>query len=402
MTSRERVRLILNHQEADRPAIDLGSTSASGICAWIYRDLKRALGIPGDQVELGILEYMLAKVETPVLDALGCDFVPLPGEVDLSGLPAEPKKPFTFWDGQTFEVPAGFDPVVGHDGTLDWQGKRMPRGGRYLDAVPTATTPSVADGPAFPPQSEWKFITALSDEFLRAQEERARRLFEQTDRAIVACPWEWALFAPQVGAIEMLTEPETSREFIMRKAEAVARCNQQYLQAVGRYVDVLLFATGDYGYQDRESFNPKLMGEFWVPAWRLVTDVIHRFPHVKVFCHSCGSNTRFMPHYVEAGIDIFNPVQWTAKNMDPRWLKREFGDKLTFWGGAVNTQRTLPFGTPEEVAREAQEMLSIFAPGGGFVFNAIHNILAEVPVENILALYRVGRRYRYSSSLRAG
>lgn len=395
MTSRERVRLILNHQEADRPAIDLGGTSASGICAWIYRDLKRALGVGGDGVELALLDYMLAKVEDEVLDVLECDFVPLPGEADLSGLRTEPTKPFTFWDGQTFDVPTGFDPVVGDDGTLDWDGKRMPAGGRYLDAVPVAAPQSSGDGPAFPPKSSWTFTTDLPEEVLRAQEERARALHGRTARAIVACPWVWPLFAPQVGAIEMLTEPETTREFIMSQAQAVARCNEQYLQAVGEYIDVIVFAVGDYGYQDREAFNPDLMGEFWVPAWRMVTDVIHQFPHVKVFCHSCGANAGFMPHYVEAGIDIFNPVQWTAKDMDPRWLKREFGDKLTFWGGAADTQRTLPFGTPDEVAQEAREMLSIFAPGGGFVFNAIHNIQADVPIENILALYRVGREYRY-------
>lgn len=396
MISRERVRLILNHQEADRPAIDLGSTSASGICGWIYRDLKRALGIDGDRVHLGVLQYMLATVEEPVLSALGCDFVPLPGEVDLAGVKAEPTKPFTFWDGQTFEVPAAFDPVVTPDGALEWNGMRMPKGGRFLDYVPSPTGQPDADRPAFPPRSEWKFTSDLTDEFLRAQEERARVLYEHTERAIVACPWSWALFAPTVGPIEMLTEPETSREYLMCSAEAVAHCNKQYLQAVGEYIDVIVLVTGDYGYQDREAFNPELMGEFWVPAWRLVTDVIHRFPHVKVFCHSCGSNVGFMPHYVEAGIDIFNPVQWTAKNMDARWLKQEFGDKLTFWGGAVNTQHTLPHGTPDEVAWEAQEMLSIFAPGGGYVFNPIHNILSEVPIENILALYNVGRQFRYA------
>ena len=400
MTSRERVRLILNHQEADRPAIDLGATSASGICAWTYRDLKRALGITGDRVELGNLQYMLARVEDPVLDALGCDFVSLPGEIDLTGVPTEPTKPFMFWDGQTFEVPAAFDPVVGSDGTLDWKSMRLPQGGRFLDAVYGPAAPEDIDRPAFPPEAEWKFTTELPDEFLRAQEKRAKNLYERTDRAIVACPWRWELFAPTVGAIEMLTEPETSREYIMRKAEACAKCNEQYLQAVGKYIDVTGFVTGDYGYQDREAFNPDLMGEFWVPAWRLITDTIHRFPHVKVHCHSCGSNTGFMPHYVAAGIDIFNPVQWTAKNMDPHWLKREFGDKLTFWGGAVNTQKTLPFGTPEDVAQEAQTMLEVFAPGGGFVFNAIHNLLAEVPIENILALYRTGQQYRYKRTKR--
>ncbi|NQU40766.1 MAG: hypothetical protein HQ523_12500 [Lentisphaerae bacterium] len=396
MNSRERVRLILNHEEADRPAIDLGAMSCSGICMWIYRDLKRALGIAGDRVTVGNLQYMLAHVEDAVLDALGCDFVPLPGEVDLTGVEAEPTKPFTFWDGQTFEVPVGFDPAVGADGSLNWRGQCMPQGGRFLDPVPAPAAPMNEDAPAFPPESEWHFETSLPDEFLRAQEARARALYERTDRAIMACPWQGALFAPLVGAIEMLTEPETSREHIMRQAEAVARCNEQYLQAVGPYIDVLLFAPGDYGYQDRESFNPDLMGEFWVPAWRLVTDVIHRFPHVKVFCHSCGSNTGFMPHYIAAGIDIFNPVQWTAQNMDPRWLKREFGDQLTFWGGAVSTQHTLPFGSPDEVRQEAEEMLSVFAPGGGYVFNAIHNILAEVPIENIVALYEAGQRYRYS------
>lgn len=400
MDSRERARLILNHQEADRPAIDLGSTIVTGTSAWTYRALKRALGMDAGRVRVSEMFQMLADVETPVLDALGSDFVMLPKEEWLLGLTYGRWKPFTFWDGQTFDVPVGFDPQVTADGALevpfergDPPNMRLPYGGWFFDSIPEKREDFFDI-----PEPDWTFTDSLSDELLRAQEARARQLYQASDRALVAEP---PVYAPlgygnnYYWAIKMLTEPELCREYMMRQGEVAARCIEQYLQAVGDYIDVLIVSLADFGTQDREMFRPAHFGEFYVPAWKLVTDVVHRFPHVKTWIHCCGSVPNVIPHFIEAGIDCLNPVQWTAAGMDLRWLKESFGDRLVFWGGAISTQRTFPFGTPEEVARETQEVLDIMCPGGGYVVNAIHNILPEVPVDNILALYRTALAYRY-------
>lgn len=403
MNSRERARLILNHQEADRPAIDLGSTVTTGTSGWTYRALKRALGLPAERVRVQELFQMLADVEPDVMDALGVDFIMLPKEKWFFGTHYGPWKPYTFWDGQTFDVPAEFEPVVMPDGALEipWQpgdplNTRLPKGGWFFDRIPGRHADPL--NTELKPPSEWSFTTSLSEEHLRSQEQRARELYARSERALVAespatTPtgygnlYEWAIL--------MMTEPAYCHDYMMQAAEAAAGCLEQYLQAVGDYIDVLEVNLSDFGTQDREWFRPELFRDFYVPAWKLCTDVVHRFPRVKTWIHCCGSVPRLIPYFIEAGIDCLNPVQWTAAGMDLRTLKSQYGDRIVFWGGAISTQRTFPFGNADDVAREAQEVLEIMAPGGGFVVNPIHNILPEVPVENILALYRTAQAYRY-------
>ena len=121
---------------------------------------------------------------------------------------------------------------------------------------------------------------------------------------------------------------------------------------------------------------------------------MHRHTSWKTFIHSCGAVAELIPDFIEAGFDILNPVQTSAAGMDPGRLKREFGDRLVFWGGGIDTQRTLPFGTPEEVRREVRERIRTFAPGGGFVFAPVHNVQAAIPVQNLLALFDAFREYR--------
>jgi uroporphyrinogen decarboxylase len=406
MNSRERARRILNHQEADRPAIDLGSTVTTGTSGWSYRALKRALGLPSESVRVQELFQMLADVDTDVMDALGVDFVMLPKEDWFFGTHYGPWKPFTFWDGQTFDVPVEFNPVVLEDGSLEipWQpgdppNTRLPAGGWFFDRVPGRHRDPLSAEPM--PPSEWQFTSTLSEELLRSQEQRAKELYASSERSLVA---ESPAMTPSGygdlywWAIQMMTEPAYCEDYMMRAAEAAASCIEQYLQAVGDYIDVLAVNLSDFGTQDREWFRPELFRDFYVPAWRLCSDVVHRFPGVKTWIHCCGSVPRLVPYFIEAGIDCLNPVQWTAAGMDLATLKHEYGDRLVFWGGAISTQRTFPFGTAEQVAAEAQEVLEIMAPGGGYVVNPIHNILPEVPVENILALYRTAQAYRYPSA----
>lgn len=403
LTSRERARLILDHQEADRPAIDLGSTRMTGMTAWTYDDLRRRLGVgTGRPVRAFDLFQMLAEVERPVLDALGCDFeMFLSSDLPL-GTTYGDWKPFTFWNGQKFEVPSDFNPRVSDDGALeaprekgDPYNMRMPKGGRFFDKIPDENEDIFAVD--LTPESEWEFEDSFDDEWLREQERKAEALFESTDRALVASP---PVGAPQGygnlywWAVQMMTEPDYCSAYMGRKAEAAAKRFEQYLDAVGSYIDVIVISGYDYGGQSREMFNPELFATHYVPAWKNVTDVIHRYDHVKAWVHSCGAVGGFVPHFIDAGVDCLNPVQWTAAGMDLSHLKSRYGDRLTFWGGAISTQRTFPFGSPEDVAAEAKEVLDIMAPGGGYVVNPIHNVLPEVPVDNIIALYRTAADYR--------
>ncbi len=405
MKSRERVRKILNFEEADRPAIDLGATRMTGMTAWNYAALKRALGIEGGVTRVYDLFQMLTEVEEPVLDALGCDFVMVPADELQYGLSRTGWKEFTFWGGQTFLVPEGFRPQQMENGDLlvgngpEWTEPvaRMPHGGRYFDAINVANMTDTFEVPHLN-EEDWNLPGPLEAEFLERERAKIEALHASTERALVVTP-PFGLSSGYGGlypwGMKMALDSAICRDYMMAHAEASALRARQYLGAVGEYVDVVVLSGADYGTQDREAFRPALFGECMAPAWKVVCDAVHEFAGVKVWIHSCGSVPGLIPYFAEAGVDILNPVQWGAAGMDRGWMKEQFGDRLAFWGGAINTQNTFPFGTPEEVRREARECLDFFAPGGGFVVNAIHNIQADVQVENIIALYETAREYSY-------
>ncbi len=405
MNSRERVRKILNFEEADRPAIDLGATRMTGTVAWTYQALKESLGLHGGRPRVFDLFQMLAEVEEPVLDALGCDFAMVPADQMQYGLIRNGWKEFTFWSGQTFQVPEGFHPQVTEDGSLlvgdgpEWTEPvaRMPEGGRYFDAINVANLTKTFEVPHLD-EKDWNVPGPIETDYLERELIKIQALYASTDRALVVTPpfnlpsgyggmYQWGM--------KMALERDHCRAYMLAQCEASANRARQYLRALGEYIDVVVLSGADYGAQDREMFRPSLFAEVMAPAWKLVCDAVHEFDHVKVWMHSCGSIPDLIGHIADAGVDCLNPVQWGAAGMDRQWMKDTYGDRLVFWGGGINTQNTFPFGTEADVRREARECLDIFAPGGGYVVNPIHNIQADVPIRNILALYETAQNYRY-------
>ena len=163
---------------------------------------------------------------------------------------------------------------------------------------------------------------------------------------------------------------------------------------VGDHVSAVFVTGTDFGMQTGPFIGPAAYRKLYQPFHRRVNDWVHEHTGWRTFIHSCGSVMALLPDIVEAGFDILNPVQCSAAGMDPATLKQRFGDKLTFWGGGIDTQRTLPFGTPAEIRQQVRERLATFSPGGGFVFNAVHNIQANVPAENLLALFEGLKKWR--------
>jgi uroporphyrinogen-III decarboxylase len=163
---------------------------------------------------------------------------------------------------------------------------------------------------------------------------------------------------------------------------------------VGDQVDAIFVTGTDFGAQHGPFISPRAYRELYMPFHKAVNGWVHQHTSWKTFIHSCGSIRALLPDFIAAGFDIENPVQCSAAGMGPAELKRDFGQQITFWGGGIDTQRTLPFGTPEEVRAQVKERIEIFAPGGGFVFNTVHNVQARVPVENLLALYQAVNDYR--------
>lgn len=408
MTCRERVRQALNFQTTDRPPIDLGSTRVTGVAAWSYRELRRALGL-GDGVPPRVydLSQFLAEVEPQVLERLQCDFAMLPLQVLPLELPRAGWKPFRFWDGRTYQVPEHFHPAAEPDGTLlhghgvPWQAveRRMPPGCRYFERLHLGEIDTVDFEIPHVEERDWQMAEPFTEEYLRREQDAARALHASTGRALVS---SGALGVPigyggRIGwALKMRADPSHARARLLAEAQAFIRRIVPYLEAVGDYLQVLVLSTHDFGTQRGPLFDPELFREFFVPAWRALTDAVHAArPELKLFLHSCGSVRELLPHFIAAGIDIVNPVQWSADGMDRAELAREFGGRIVFWGGAAHNQRTLPFGRPGEVRREVRESIGWFTDGGrrgGYVTAPIHNLQADVPPENILALYEEARR----------
>lgn len=187
--------------------------------------------------------------------------------------------------------------------------------------------------------------------------------------------------------------PEFVAEVFGRQVEIAIGNLEKLRDIAGDVIDVVVVCGTDFGTQESAFCSLATFDEIWLPRYRRLNDWIRANTNWKTFKHSCGAAEPFIPRFIEAGFDIINPVECSARGMDPRLLKERHGDRVTFWGGAVNTQRTLPFGTPEEVRAEALERCRIFAPGGGFVFNAIHNIQALTPTENVVAMLDALREF---------
>ena len=401
MTSRERVLKTINHQEPDRVPLDMGGTIMSGIMAHALDRLRKHLKLPERPVKVYEVFQMLGEVEFDVIDELGIDVLPVEPPIQFFSLKREHYKPWKLWDGTEVLVPGQFDVEVDDRG--DWlihrEGDisqpvegRMPNGGYYFDMA----SMTVSD-PSFQPPSleQARMENEIGTEELEFVQARAERLRHDTDKALVLGCWG-KVGLPAVGSIPdflmlLATDKNYVNELFKVRTETAIRNLEKMKQYLGDNIDILGLDGYDYGAQNNELFSPDLFETLFLPYFKEQNDWVHRNTGWKTWLHTCGSVTRIIPMLVETGLDILNPVQTSARGMDPEWLKNSFGHNITFWGGGVDTQKTLPFGSTEDVRREVSERIRVFAPGGGYVFNTIHNIQQNTPPENIVAAYNTAR-----------
>ena len=396
MSSRQRVLTALAHQEPDRVPLDMGATIMSGIMAHALDRLRSHLGLLRRPVKVYEVFQMLGEVELDVADRLGIDILPVEPQIQFFGLRRENWKPWKLWDGTDVMVPGQFDVEVDGEGNwlLHTEGDpakpvegRMPKNGYYFDMASTIEahldyTP--------PPLAEVKAENHLTGEELEFLADRAETLRRQTDKALLLGCWgkvglPWAGSIPDFLCL-LATDRVYVRDLFAVRTETALRNLEKLEVYLGENIDILGLDGADYGAQNNEMFAPEMFEELFLPNFKQQNDWVHQHTSWKTWQHTCGSITRIIPMLVESGLDSLNPVQTSAAGMDPRMLKDTFGDRLVFWGGGVDTQHTLPFGSPEDVRREVAERLRIFAPGGGFVFNTVHNIQADVPVANLRAM----------------
>jgi len=409
LTSRERVMMAVNHREPDRVPIDLGGHRSSGIMAIAYNKLKQHLGIETGDIYVYDFVQQLAIIEPEVLDRFGVDTIEMG-----RGFALEPEDwhDWVLPDGTPCKIPAFIHPVkegndwhVYHeDGTLLTVQRE---GCLYFEQVhfplADADCPNPGDDSdlndlATPLEKVmWTSLgtppapIGYDEKGLEKLAAGAKALRESTDRAIIG------LFGGNLNEIPQFLfgmanffmllagEPARAHRLLDKLVEMHLENLAKFLSAVGPYIDIILFGD-DLGMQTGPQISPRMYREFFHPRYELMWATAKKLADVKVMLHCCGGIYPLLPGLIEAGLDIIQPVQTNAKDMEPERLKREFGQDICLWGGGCDTQRVLAVGTPEQVAEDVRRNVSILAPGGGFVFQQVHNVMADVPPENIVAM----------------
>jgi len=400
MNSRERVLTTINHQEPDRVPVDLGGSLVSGIMAGALVRLREHLGLDHTQVRVYDCFQMLGEVTMDLVERFQLDLLPVePEAIAFEHLKRRDYKPWTLFDGTGVWMPGAFEVTVSDrgewllhkDGDSDKEViARMPKDGFYFDRIDRITWDQDYAPPSIESlvESGWCRVDEVTFSYLRGI---AQVLRDTTDKALVLTSWGDApLGAPSVGSIPnwltlLVTEPGYVGELFDLATEVAIDNLKQYWEVLGDTIDIIHLDGYDFGAQDRELFSPKVFERFYEPSYKAICDWVHTNTPWKTAKHCCGSIPRLIEPMIRAGIDILNPVQTSAAGMDPQWLKDSFGERITFWGGGVDTQEVLPFGTPEEVYEHVAERTHIMMPGGGFIWNPIHNIQYNVPPENIVA-----------------
>ncbi|MFN2230972.1 MAG: uroporphyrinogen decarboxylase family protein [Anaerolineae bacterium] len=419
MNARERVQIALAHEEPDRVPLDLGASAVTGIHVSSVYQLRQALGLDAPGTPIKVIEpyQMLGEVEPNLMDALGVDVVGLGSEKTLFGFKNEGWKPWTLFDGTPVLVPEEFntEPEPNGDILMYPEGDksappsgRMPEGGYYFDTI--IRQPPL-DEDHLDVRENLEEFGPISDEELAHFQREAERLFQETDKAVLAnfggtafgdialVPAPWLKHPKGIRDVaEWYVSTVARRDYVYevfeRQCELALANLERIYQVVGDRVSVIFVTGTDFGTQKGPFLSRQTYRELFMPFHQRVNDWVHENTPWKTFTHTCGSVVALLPDFIEAGFDILNPVQCSAAGMDPQLLKDRFGREIVFWGGGVDTQHTLPFGSPDEVRREVRERIEIFRPGGGFVFNTIHNIQARVPVENLVALFEAVRDCR--------
>ena len=415
MTKRERVLCAISHREPDKVPIDLGAMRSTGITAVAYGHLKKYLGIAAGHTYVYDVVQQLAQPELPILDYVDADVIDF-GRAFLTE--DNDWKDFVLPDGAPAKIPASarLEPdgeggwlAKSEDGTvigtmpqgafylsqsyfplLDWDGRDLALLERLPELMNKVTWAAFATAPGHKP---------LTKEHLADIRQRAKSLYETTDFAIMAGfggnLLEWGQFLCRIDRFlaDLIEAPKKVEAILDKLTEIHLENLEKFLDAIEGYVQVIQMGD-DLGTQLAPEISPQMYRRFFKPRHKQIYERVRRRTGIHLFLHSCGSIADLLPDLIEAGVEIINPVQTSARGMDPERLKREFGKDLTFWGGGCDTQHLLPAGTEEEIDGQVRRRIEIFGRGGGYVFTQVHNILPNVPPQNIVAMIEAAKTYR--------
>jgi uroporphyrinogen decarboxylase len=413
MNSRERVLAAIEHRQPDRVPIDFGGMRSTGIMAVAYNRLLETLGIGGRKARMYDLIQQLAIPDPEVLDRFHVDVVDLG---HLIPRPAADWEDWTLPDGSPALVPKWFGPLRTVKGgaleVRDADGVLIavqPRGCLYVEQ----SCFPLREGPVPRTAAElrkamgrvmWSFLASppwdLSAEpgFWKWLKEACATARRSTDRAIMIAfggnllEWLNFLYSIEESLALLAGEPEEANRVLDLLVEVHLEKLQMLLDAVGDNVDIIQMGD-DLGSQRSTLISPAMYRRFFKPRHQRLFRYVKDHSRLKVFLHSCGSIREVLGDLIDCGIDIINPVQTNAAGMDPEELKREFGRRVTFWGGGCETQTVLHHGPPEAIDRMVRERIETFGRGGGYVFNQIHNVMANIPPAHVIAMFDAAYRY---------
>ena len=413
MTHRERLQKALRHEQTDRPPIDLGATACSGIHALAYGKLRKALGLQEKPVFVYESLQQLGYVEEDVRKELDIDVIGLLPYTNSIGVKNEPLKlkDYPVPQGGLGKCIAGFEYDIASDGDRYAypQGNReyspsykMPAGGYFYDCINRSNTS--VDDETDPEEDYAGAFPVMNEEEAKFYMRQVKYYRENTDYGIISNAAVAALgdaaFLPGASLLEPKgircmdewliahkLRPEYNYKVNEMQSERALKSLKVLHQAVGDEVDAIFLSGTDFGTQNSAFIAHEDFCKLYKPFYRKINKWIHENTKWKIMYHSCGSIVDFLDDFAEIGVDILNPVQCSAKGMAPDFLKEKYGKKFVFWGGGIDTQKTLPFGSVEECKKECRNRINIFSKDGGYVFNTIHNIQANTPIENIVAVF---------------
>lgn len=400
MNSRERIRAAVNHKEPDMLPIDFGAMRSTGINAIAYNHLTDYLGYKDKKAKVYDIFQQLADPDMEIVDLLGGDAVQAHRLYPAFGINIKSWKGSKLQDGSDCLVPADFSPIVNERGDYDIvQGgiviARMPKDGFYFDQVyrPYGEAETTKD-------IDKVRIDSMTEEEIIFLRKETKNLHNNTGKAVLMAYGGNIFEAGQINFgyekfyIDMALNKKLMHHYFEKITENYLDELKRLMPVVGDYID-LIQVGDDLGTQIAPQISIVMYREMIKPYHKRIYRYIRdNFPTIKVFLHSCGAIYEYLPDLIDAGVEVINPVQISAKGMDPQKLKNEFGKDLTFWGGGANMQETVVRGTIQDIKDEVRRLIDIFSPGGGYVFNQIHNIQANIEPEKILAIYEAAKEYR--------
>jgi Uroporphyrinogen decarboxylase (URO-D) len=406
--SKDNFKKTINHQQPDKVVVDFGSTAVTGIHVMVVEKLREYYGLEKKPVKVIEPYQMLGEIDSDLMQAMDIDIIGLYGPKNMFGVPNENWKIHkTLW-GQEVMFPGEFnynysatgDILMYPEGdTAEPPSGIMPKSGYFFDAI---NRQKPIDDATLKVEDNLEEFTYITEHELAHWKSQVRSIRDET-MAVVASFGGTALgdiaLVPAIGMknpkgirgveewyISTLMREDFVKELYDRQTDIAIENLKLLKKAVGNKVDVVFTCGTDFGTQNSMFCSPETYDRVWMPYYRKVNDWIHQNTNWKTFKHSCGAVESLMEHFIDSGFDIINPVQINAAGMDPKVLKKKYGDRLVFWGGGVDTQGAFAFGTPAQVKDQVRSQCEIMNENGGFVFNTVHNIQANVPFANVVAM----------------